>query len=120
MITFLDGPAAGETLQLRRVPLLLRVVQGRVGAWDALDQLDDEPRKTESIHVYRRRDDLGIGSIHLCGRGKARGASGRYYVCSYSVLPEQPADYEMRTNEAWAAWATAWLAANPQPEKRSP
>lgn len=111
MVSFLDGPASGETLMLRRVPMLLRVVQSRDGEWDALDQLDDVPKATETIHVYRRRDDLGVGWMHLCARGRSRAASGRYYNCSYSVVPNQPSDEQVRTTEAWQAWATAWLAA---------
>lgn len=53
MITFRDGPAAGQVLQLRRVPVLLRVVCSSRGNWDALDQLAElaanghEPRQFE-------------------------------------------------------------------------
>ena len=109
MVTFLDGPAAWEVLQLRRVPLLLRVVRDRGGARDALDQLDDVPKKSETIHVYRRRDDKPVSRYHI--RCSPRIASGFYWLACYSVLPDQPSDDQVRTTEAWQAWATAWLEA---------
>lgn len=112
MVSFLDGPAKGVVLQLRRVPMLLRVVQDRGGAWDALDQLDDEPRRGESIHVYRRRDDLQVGKYHLLTSRPRRAGSGWYWMASYCVLPEQPTDDQVRNTAAWQSWATAWLGAN--------
>lgn len=106
MISFLDGPAAGESLALHRAPKLLRVVRTRKGEWDALDQLDDEPKPSEQIFVYRRRDDLPISRLHLlCGRGRNSG-SGWYWTASYSVLEVQPGEHDTRTTAAWQAWAT--------------
>jgi hypothetical protein len=110
MVTFLDGPAKCETLQLRRVPQLLRVVRSRQGEWDALDQLDDEPKATETIVVYRRRDDLQVSRYHILTGRPRRAGSGFYWMASYSVLPDQPADDQVRETAAWRAWATAWLA----------
>lgn len=107
MVRFLDGPAAGESLMLRRIPTLLRVVRSRNGAWDALDQLDDEPKPTETITVYRRRDDLAISKYFLCSRGKGKRESGQYWNAAYSVLAEQPADNQVRTTAAWQSWADA-------------
>lgn len=56
-VAFTDGPAEGVTLPaLRRLPVFLRVVQDAAsGKWDALDQLEDEPREGEVVHVYVRR-----------------------------------------------------------------
>jgi hypothetical protein len=61
---FIDGPAAGTVLSLKRSPLFLRAVQDPLdGKWDALDQLDDAPRPGERIVVYRKTEDRGM--VHL-------------------------------------------------------
>ena len=119
MLTFLDGPAAGVKLMLHRAPVFLRVVRSPGGDWDALDQLTDEPAPDETITVYRRRDDLDRSRIHLlCGRGRnGSNATGWYWMASYSVLPDQPADADVRTTARWRKWAEAHAA---QTEKRSP
>jgi hypothetical protein len=109
MVTFLDGPAEGESLALRRIPVLLRVVRSRTGNWDALDQLDDEPKPTETITIYRRRDDLEVSKYHV--RSRCRCESGFYWTASYSVLPEQPTDDQVRATSSWRAWATDALVA---------
>jgi hypothetical protein len=101
MVTLLDGPATGVRLMLRRVPLMLRVVQNtKTLDWDALDQLEDTPADGEAIYVYRCE---GItGSVHInTGR---RPGGGFYQVATYKLWPEQPADAEIRTNDAWQAW----------------
>lgn len=108
MIKFLDGPAAGTVLQLRRAPLLLRVVITSQGNVDALDQLDDEPQKNETIHVYRKSKDLG--SYHLCCRGRNRSASGWYQQAEYSLYDPQPKDHEARDTTRWRAWCQAQQA----------
>lgn len=105
MVNFLDGPAAGKRLALKRIPILLRVVQSANGEWDALDQISDTPRPGEKIFVYRRRDDHPIQKYHLyCARGRG---SGWYWEAWYSVLPEQPGDEHVRETKAWQEWATA-------------
>jgi hypothetical protein len=109
MITFLDGPAAGTTLQLRRLPKLLRVVIDGTDV-DALDQLEDKPKARESVYVYVRRDDMPISKYHLyCGSSSKR--SGWYYTASYSFLAEQPQDADMRTTAAWQKWADSQFEA---------
>lgn len=100
MIEFLDGPARGVVLELRRIPTLLRVVQ-QGKEFDALDQLDDEPRVGEKITVYRR---VKQGRVHICNRGRGK-RSGWYFTASYRVLQRQPADDQVRTTEAWRQWA---------------
>ena len=107
MIRFVDGPAAGVVLSLRRTPVLLRVVRGPGGNWDALDQLDDTPAADEAIHVYRCATDKPTACFWH-GRGKGgRRTGGMSMVAEYSLLPFQPSDEEMRTNEAWAAWCAS-------------
>jgi hypothetical protein len=108
MVNFLDGPAAGEWLQLRRVPMLLRVVQDG-DEWDALDQLKDEPKQSETIHVYRRRDDLQVSKYHILTSRPRRAGSGWFWTASYSVVPDQPGDDQVRSTDAWRAWVSAWL-----------
>lgn len=46
MTTFIDGPAKGQTLMLRRNPVYLIVTEEN-GKFDALDQLEDAPKPTE-------------------------------------------------------------------------
>ena len=54
MIQFLDGPAAGHPMRLRRAPIFLRVVvDEKTGEVDALDQINDSPRPGEAMHAYR-------------------------------------------------------------------
>ena len=106
MVKFLDGPAAGVTLSLHRAPVLLRVVRSRNGNWDALDQLDDEPKPSETIHVYRLASE--VTNIHLCIRGKGKRGSGWYAMAEYRELPEQPGDEHTRSTEAWRAWCQAF------------
>jgi len=102
MISFLDGPAAGITLQLRSAPDLLRVVIHGV-EFDALDQPKDVPRAEEQIVVYRR---LGLATTyHLCARGKERHRSGWYSQAEYVLHDRQPDDAIARDTEAWQAWA---------------
>jgi len=106
MIRFLDGPAAGVTLMLKRAPLMLRVTRQVIArTWDALDQLEDEPDADEEIHLYRL--DSPVGSCHInCGRGRGKRASGWYPIAEYRHWPEAIADEHLRTNEAWRRWCT--------------
>jgi len=53
MTRFLDGPAQGETLMLRRAPILLRVTRDPMGNFDGLDQLDDRPDKVNPAGVLK-------------------------------------------------------------------
>lgn len=115
MIRLIDGEAAGETLMLRRAPKLLRVVKSPRGNWDALDQLSDQPKPNEKIFVYQRRDDLEVGTYHLCIRGKGKKEGGWYARASYSVLPSQPADELVRTTDAWRQWASEKVGAEYEP-----
>lgn len=103
MIKFLDGPAAGKTIWLRRAPIYLRVVIDGETV-DALDQLDDTPKASETIHAYRV---IGKPSwIHLCVRGKDRSGGGYWGAGEYEVCDPQPDEATMRDNERWREWAT--------------
>jgi hypothetical protein len=109
MMKFIDGPAGGQVLQLRRAPLLLRVVEepafeeGKPSKWDALDQLSDSPRMTERVHVYRLNGEAQ--SVHLCIRGKNRRAGGWYQIGEYVYHDRQPDRDTGRQMVKWRAWA---------------
>lgn len=93
----LDGPAQGVSLSLRRAPILLRVVRGPRGRWDALDQLDDVPRPGESIHVYRLVP--GTRSF-MCIR-----PGGCFEHGDYTHVSDAPAEETLRDTDRWRAWA---------------
>jgi hypothetical protein len=100
--SFLDGPAARVSLTLRRAPWLLRVVHAPSGEWDALDQLDDEPKPEEQVAVYYRATVPTQVHVDYVERGRRRGA---WYECAdYRVLPEQPDETAMRSTAAWRQW----------------
>jgi len=105
MITFHDGPASGSCLDLRRAPVFLRVVIDDDGTIDALDQLDDAPKATEQIYVYRLDGPPGQG--FLCSRGKG---CRTFVVADYRFWCKQPRDSEARTNAAWREWAALQAA----------
>lgn len=109
MIRFLDGPAKDVELRLRRAPILLRAVRSSRGNWDALDQLDDQPRPGETIVVYVRA--TAVSTYHLCVRGRNRAAGGFYLRADYRVLDEQPEQDHVRETAAWQAWVNENLAA---------
>lgn len=102
MTKFLDGPAVGEGLMLKRAPLFLRAVKGPSGKWDALDQLTDTPSADETIVVYRLVN--GPWTVHL---NMGRKGCGWYQGGEYHVVAEQPSDAEMRTTAAWQTWCRA-------------
>jgi len=103
MIAFFDGPAQGTTLNLRRAPYFLRVVVDEDGSIDALDQLDDVIRETETAYVYVLD---GEPSIHgfVCSRGANKGCR-RLLDATYRLYDEQPDDDVLRDNAAWVEWA---------------
>jgi hypothetical protein len=102
--SFLDGPAAGVVLDLRRAPLFLRAVCGPGGEpWDALDQLDDRPTPAEVVHVYRREGEPS--HLHLLIRGARSGRrSGYYTVARYRYVEPQPPADQVRDTAIWRAW----------------
>lgn len=93
MTTFQDGPAKGQTFMLRRAPVFLRVTEA-VGKFDALDQPDDTPEPHETLHCYVLAEKPR--SVHLCVRGKNRGAGGFYPMATYKLVENPPTDASMR------------------------
>lgn len=102
MIRFLDGPANGTVLELRRAPLFLRVViEGETV--DALDLVTDTPKPIESIHVYHRQGKAG--AYHLLVRGpNARRKGGWWASGDYALYETQPEDAILRKTASWQEW----------------
>lgn len=101
MTKFIDGPAAGQTLMLKRTPKLLRVTQ--VGAkFDALNELEDVARQEEKLYCYVLSEYLGMAHINRSG-----GRGGFYPIAEYKLREQQPSEFQMYSNEAWARWCEA-------------
>lgn len=88
---------------LQRAPIFLRVVIDQDGTVDALDQLDDEPRPGETVHVYEQVPGTH-SRAHLCIRGEGRGASGWYEIAEYTHRPDVDGE-QLRDRDAWQTWA---------------
>lgn len=97
MMTLKGGPAAG-VYAVRRAPYWLRAVTSRAGKGDVLDQLDDQPRSGERVHVYRRVGETGW--VNVCGRGKG---AGRYVIAEYEYLADVDGE-ALRGTDAWHRW----------------
>lgn len=69
-VTFFGGAADREGLELANVPIILRVVVDEFGNVDALDAPGDEPREGETVHVYKRAEELGW--MHFKGASENR------------------------------------------------
>lgn len=111
MTRFVDGPASGVTLYLKRAPMYLRAVCTPGGGhhsdvWDALDQLDDTPSEEEIITVYRRQGEATWIHINRRPRG-----GGVFHGGSYCVVDPQPSDSTVRSTSAWQAWVAEQAAA---------
>lgn len=102
MVTLHNGLAHGQTLLLKRSPILLRVVINPHNETDALDLLEDEAEEDEDIYVYKIRKNPKPSWCHLnLGRGKG----GVFRVADYDIYEEQPEDKILRNNELWSKWA---------------
>lgn len=98
MTTFLDGPAMGQNLVLKRAPSFLRVVHNRVsGIYDALDIPEDEAGPNEDVYVYVLSQEPG-----RCHVLKRPTGSGWYIIAQYKLCPEQP--LSVRDNNVWHEW----------------
>lgn len=98
MTTFLDGPAMGQNLMLKRAPSFLRVVVCINGKdIDALDIPEDEAKDDEEIYVYIL--DQEPGKCHVYKRPTG---SGWYVIAQYKLCPEQP--LSVRDNNVWHEW----------------
>lgn len=99
MTSFIDGPAKGEHLSLKRAVKFLRAVVTAGGKWDALDQPTDEPREDEQCIAYRLH--AYHGNCHIYA---PRGGSGFYPIAEYTLCEEQPDQATMRDAVLWEAW----------------
>lgn len=92
----MDGPAAGQNVgMLRRAPRWLRVVYDEeAGTWDALDQLTDEPARSEVVYVY----ELAGPPVEAFVR-----PGGRIQIGHYKHVPTMPED-KVRDNDDWHRW----------------
>jgi len=105
-----DGPAAGR-FTVRRAPHFLRAVVADDGTIDLLDQLHDQPLRSERLYVYEAvpgsifdPDTLARTGTFLCPQPAA---SGRYH---------HRADVDgetVRTTDAWRSWARTQPATVP-------
>jgi hypothetical protein len=89
-------------LQLRRAPVMLRVVHSVRGGWDALDQEGDDPKPSETVHVY-----IMVGEptrMHILIRGKGKKDGGFFASARYRYLDVQPADEIVRAEFRWRGW----------------
>ena len=96
MTTFLDGPAQGEILHLKRAPRFLRVTQNGP-VFDALDQLEDEPEETELIYVYEITGPV---------TGIVTTTTGTFPIAQYRFITPPPGDGLVRRTHAWRGWTT--------------
>lgn len=104
MTTFLDGPAKGNTLMLKRTVIILRVTVGPTGQWDALDQVEDQAATDELIHVYVLWQCKGTTHIRA-----AKGRGGFYNMVAYKHLEPflnqpLPPQQALRDNKRWFDW----------------
>jgi len=103
MVEFIDGPAVGKFLDLKRAPAFIRLTEDN-GKFGALDQIGDEPKASENITVYILTSP--VQRYHLKRSGKYKGQSGWKIRARYKQHSEQPEDGILRDNEQWQSWAT--------------
>lgn len=114
MTRFLDGPAAGVALTLRRAPLYLRAARDQHGKWDALDLLDDEPAEGEDLVAYRRVGPAGVMHLDYTDRVTRRRRGAWFKTAEYAVCAVQPHAETMRSAELWRAWCVAEAELQPE------
>ena len=103
MTRFLDGPAAGAQLLLRRAPLFLRVTQNPRGRFDALDQVADDPQADETISVYQRV--TAPTSFHVDGYRRKEGRIAEWFQgADYRAVAPTPDERILRNRELWQLW----------------
>jgi hypothetical protein len=98
MVTFIDGPAAGQNLMLRNGPFFLRVT--RAGSkFDALDQPGDHPMRDEEVFAYVIAEPPSRCHIRASG-----GRGGFYAIATYKLVNPQPDRLDLFTNHNWGEW----------------
>jgi hypothetical protein len=113
MVRFLDGPAGGQMLMLRRAPIYLRVTfDGVWRKWDACDQVDDIVSAGETVWVYKRLGAASVAFLDWVERGRRRG--GRFAFGTYQLVVDAPDEETVRDNERWQAWCWSQVKC-PQP-----
>lgn len=103
MVEFIDGPAKGAKLNLRRTPKFLRVVIDVTGNVDALDLKTDRAQNNEKVYAYRAVDGSQQSGF-LCGCGKPVGGCVLFCRAVYNICKEQPDDCIMRHRALWEQW----------------
>lgn len=98
MTTFVDGPAQGQHLMLRRAVRYLRVTEA-AGTWDALDQETDTPLLQEKLYAYELVGEVGHCHIRASG-----GRGGFYPIMRFRLCVPQPIEETMRHNDRWQIW----------------
>jgi len=101
---FVNGPAIGVLLTLERIPLMLRVVVDEEGKWDALNEVDDEVKPGETVHVYRACGEPDQVHIDKVEHGRRCGEWSQ--MLDYSHWPNPGAVHTQRT-EDWCHWTDA-------------
>jgi hypothetical protein len=99
--TFIGGPARGSKMYISRYPVFLRVVHNPdTYNIDALDQLDDEVRDGEHVHIYQR-----IKYGFVCARGVG-GDSDEFAEYDHLEVSDDVRRL-VRDNEEWRKWVDA-------------
>jgi hypothetical protein len=84
---------------VKRAPVFLRAVKNGKGETDVLDQLDDMPKKTEKIYIYKRVG--GFTDIHVLMSPRSK--SGWYVLANYNWIQEIDGE-QYRDNATWQLW----------------
>lgn len=108
-VRFLDGPAEGVSLGLRRAPMFLRVVVSPAGKVDALDQLGDVPMPREAVHVYQGVEGKLFtfrGDVFVCVRGPGGSQQAGTAAGEYRHRPDVDGEL-LRDTAAWREWCRA-------------
>ena len=101
IVSIADGPASGNSFELARAPLFLRVTHdAAAGTFDALDKLDDSPHDGETITAYRRGE---TGTVHVDYCRPKR--IGWYTTAEYHLIDPQPSAAILCDNSLWKKWA---------------
>jgi hypothetical protein len=109
-LSLCGGPADEQGFICPRAPRLLRVVQAQSGRWDCLDQLEDEPRPTETIHVYEQTWQ-GHGAF-VCPGGYSASATYRHIV---SCRFRGELDRVIRARGSWRRFVAAYFGITVDP-----
>lgn len=102
MVEFIDGPAKGAQLNLRRIPKFIRVVIDATGNVDALDLKTDRAQANEKVYVYRAVDNTSVSGF-VCGIKRAHGCIF-FNSCKYAMYKDQPENSIMHHRALWEQW----------------